>query len=346
MLVAEGLKARPVIRAAAVRPLRVLVVDDHEVVRNGLRWLLTRVSWVEHCVAVPNAPDVPSGFDVALVDVGLGLALCERLSRTMRVALLTSRWDDVSMRTARAAGASGVIEKERPARELLRAVHTLAQGGVVEPAPAIPGEVRFIPREREILRLVAEGLTNAEIGAAMFLAPGTIKHHMLEIYEKLGAPNRAAAVHAARRLGVLAHTDPLLPEPDSPVRVLVIDPRDVHRTGVLLALQRLAWVEACAGARTEADAVAVAERLRPDVTLSGDESVPRRGPAVADPVSPRERDVLTALAAGATNPAIARELGLSPNTVKQHASSIFRKLGVRNRAEAVRRADELGLLAA
>ena len=77
----------------------------------------------------------------------------------------------------------------------------------------MPGEVRFIPREREILRLVGAGLTNAEIGAAMFLAPGTIKHHMLEIYEKLGAPNRAAAVHVARRLGVLADPDPLTPAP-------------------------------------------------------------------------------------------------------------------------------------
>ena len=56
--------------------------------------------------------------------------------------------------------------------------------------------------------------------------------------------------------------------------------------------------------------------------------------------------MLYAFAAGATNPVIARDLGLSPNTVKQHASSIFRKLGVRNRAEAVARADELGLLAA
>jgi len=61
-------------------------------------------------------------------------------------------------------------------------------------------------------------------------------------------------------------------------------------------------------------------------------------------VSPRERGGPTAFAAGATNPAIAAHLGLSPNTVKQHASSIFRKLGVRNRPEAGRRANDLGLL--
>ena len=88
------------------------------------------------------------------------------------------------------------------------------------------------------------------------------------------------------------------------------------------------------------------------VTVNKDTTVCRSEKKIADvaagpdPVSPRERDVLAAFASGATNPAIARELGLSPNTVKQHASSIFRKLGVRNRAEAVRRADELGLLAA
>jgi DNA-binding NarL/FixJ family response regulator len=137
----------------------------------------------------------------------------------------------------------------------------------------------FAPRETEILRLAAAGKTNAEIGATMFLAPGTVKHHLIELFDKLGAPNRAAAVHAARRLGVL-----------------------------------------------------------PDATLS---------PAAGEPaaaVSPRERDVLAAFARGATNRTAARALGLSPHTVKQHASSIYRKLGVRNRAEAVHRADELGLL--
>jgi DNA-binding NarL/FixJ family response regulator len=132
---------------------------------------------------------------------------------------------------------------------------------------------------------------------------------------------------------------------------------------VLLALHGREWVAASAGARTLQDALQVAAKLRPQLVLAGDEAMAAAfegalllrddgsveqvaGAPAPDAVSPRERDVLAAFAAGATNPAIARELGLSPNTVKQHASSIFRKLGVRNRAEAVRRADELGLLAA
>ncbi len=384
MLVAEGLNSRPLIRVAATRPLRILVVEDHEVVRNGLRWLFTRVPWVDRCVVADNVEDammlaraVP--FDLALVDIDLGLGACERLGsavRGLRVALMTSRWDLVPARTARAAGAVGVIEQELEAHSLLKAVRILASGGVPDVAPAMPGGPRFIPREREILRHVGAGLTNAEIGRAMFLAPGTIKHHMLGLYEKLGAPNRAAAVHAARRLGILAdHRElPPAPEPCAPLRVLIADSRDVRRTGALLALHGRPWVEACRGARTADDALVAAQEIRPDVVVVGDPELGRtldaRGlvtllvsdqddiadavlrachgtPEPApDPVSPRERDVLSALAAGATNPAIARELGLSPNTVKQHASSIFRKLGVRNRAEAVRRADELGLLAA
>jgi DNA-binding CsgD family transcriptional regulator len=136
--------------------------------------------------------------------------------------------------------------------------------------------VHLVAREKEILRLAAAGKTNAEIGATLFLAPGTIKHHLIELFDKLGAPNRAAAVHAALRLGVL----PVVVEPDAP--------------GVS--------------------------------------------------VSPRERDVLVAFAGGATNRSAARTLGLSPHTVKQHASSVYRKLGVRNRAEAVQKAQRLGLI--
>lgn len=351
MLVAEG--ARP-------RCVRVLVVEGHEVLGNGLRWLLTRVPWIERCTL---AHEPQGGYDLALVDVGLGLPMCERVAATgARTALLTSRWDDVSLRTARSAGAFGVISRDLPARDLLAAVRTLARGGMPEPRSGATGGTRFTPREREILRLVGAGLTNAEIGAEMFLAPGTVKHHMLGIYDKLGARNRAGAVHAARRLGIVAdRRDPFTP-PAEPVRVLVADPVDVRRAGVLLALHGRPWVEACAGARTVEDARTMAERLDPQLVLAGtpdlrlpgiptlalreDGTIEQRVEGDTGSVSPRERDVLFAFAAGATNPVIASQLGLSPNTVKQHASSIFRKLGVRNRAEAVRRADELGLLAA
>src|SRR3954451_20267151 len=153
MLVAEGSKARPLIPGvASVRRLRILVVEDHEVLRSGLRWLLTRVPWVERAAMARDLDDALQAgpFDVALVDVSLGLGVCERLSATgAPTALLISRWDDVSMRVARAAGARGAIAKELPARELLAAVYELAGGGGSEPEPAPPGEVRFAPRERE-----------------------------------------------------------------------------------------------------------------------------------------------------------------------------------------------------
>jgi DNA-binding NarL/FixJ family response regulator len=254
-------------------------------------WLLTRVLWVECCAGARNTAEAmllaeSIAFDIALVDVDLGaecgLQAAERLSAAvpgLHTALLTSRWDLVPMRTARAAGADGVIAKDRPARALLEAVRELAAGGACELGAAAPGAVRFVPREREILRLVGAGLTNAEIGASLYLAPGTIKHHMLGLYDKLGAPNRAAAVHAARRLGVLADhrvQDAVESAPaGARLRVLVADDNDVRRAGLMLALHGRPWVVACSGARGAVDALAAAERLAPDVALVSDAAVSR-----------------------------------------------------------------------
>ena len=197
---------------------------------------------------------------------------------------------------------------------------------------------------------------------------------MLGLYDKLGAPNRAAAVHAARRLGVLADRARAVRERtgragcacSSPTRTTSAAPACCSRcTGARVGRGERRRPHA-SRTRSRSPRSASQPRARslrrrrrgagraafPGALLLRDDGDGRAGraderrPPGAAAVSPRERDVLTAFAAGATNPAIARELGLSPNTVKQHASSIFRKLGVRNRAEAVRRADELGLLAA
>ena len=283
MLVAEGLHARPVIHAAPVGPVRILVVDDHEVLRSGLRWLLTRVGWVAGCAVAASGDAGARARGRGRVRRrarrrrprrrvrarGLRAARCARADH----GLLASRWDLVSLRTARGVGARGVIAKDQPARALLAAVHELAAGGACELPPARPARCASCRASARSCGSSAPGLTNAEIGAALFLAPGTIKHHMLGLYEKLGAPNRAAAVHAARRLGVLADhrvEEPVGAPGGARRRVLVADPDDLRRTGLLLALH------GGVGARDADDALAVAARLRPEVALAGDEELAAR----------------------------------------------------------------------
>src|SRR6185503_18703232 len=98
-------------------------VDEREVVRSGLRYLLSRAPWVARCAAAASAEEAillvrSAAFDVALVDVDAGLHTCEQLQSAapaLRTALLTSRWDLVSMRSARAVGAHGAIAKDQPA---------------------------------------------------------------------------------------------------------------------------------------------------------------------------------------------------------------------------------------
>jgi len=192
--------------------LRVLVVDDHDVVHWGFRLMLAQLPWVERCVGARTAADALALCQrhrphVALVDLLLagasGAELCERLraqSPAPRV-LLMSGAGGISPRAARAAGAAGFISKDQPAGEIARLVRLVGDGreAFLDSAAAGPS---FSEREREILALIAEGATNREIAAALFLSPHTVKEQVSALFRKLGARNRADAVQRAQRLGV------------------------------------------------------------------------------------------------------------------------------------------------
>jgi DNA-binding NarL/FixJ family response regulator len=202
-------------RVPPERKLRVLVVDDHDVVHWGFRVLLGEQPWVERCVAARTGDEalrMLSGIrpDVALVDLFLagesGADVCDSIrkaSPSTRV-LLISGAGRMSPAAARAAGASGFISKDWDAREVARAVRMVGSGMTVfEPTAEQPAPM-LSEREREVLDLIAAGSTNREIAEQLYLSPHTVKEHTSAVYRKLQARNRAEAVQRAQRIGLLS----------------------------------------------------------------------------------------------------------------------------------------------
>jgi DNA-binding NarL/FixJ family response regulator len=200
---------------AADRKLRVLVVDDHDVVHWGFRVLLGEQPWVERCLAARTGDEalrlLPSlRPDVALVDLFLagesGADVCDSIrkaSPSTRV-LLISGAGRMSPAAARAAGASGFVSKDWDAREVARAVRMVGIGMTVfEPTAEQPAPM-LSEREREVLDLIAAGSTNREIAEQLYLSPHTVKEHTSAVYRKLQARNRAEAVQRAQRIGLLS----------------------------------------------------------------------------------------------------------------------------------------------
>ena len=198
-------------------PLRVLIVDDHDVVHWGFRLLLERQSWVQRCATAASAAEAMDQVqrldpDVALIDLLLrdesGAELCEELHRVSprtRILLL-SGVGSISPAVARRAGASGFVSKDLGAGEIVKAVRTVAVGIEVFGRDG-EGEEQAGPlsgREREVVELIAAGATNREIAERLYLSPHTVKEHTSAIYRKLGARNRAEAVKRAQRLGIIA----------------------------------------------------------------------------------------------------------------------------------------------
>jgi two-component system response regulator DesR len=195
--------------------LRVLVVDDHDVVHWGFRLMLGELDWVERCLSArtgDEALDLTRRYapDVALVDLFLGEEsgpdVCERLRGEcpgLRV-LLISGAGRISVSTARACGASGFVPKDWPAADIARAVQMVALGmALFDPEPPPARQLTLSGREREVLERVAGGATNREIAAELHLSPHTVKEHTSALYRKLEVRNRAEAVQRAQRLGLL-----------------------------------------------------------------------------------------------------------------------------------------------
>jgi DNA-binding NarL/FixJ family response regulator len=195
--------------------LRVMVVDDHDVVHWGFRVLLGEQPWVARSVSARSGEEALALLPtlrphVALVDLFLagesGADVCasiRRASPDTRV-LLISGSGRMSPPAARAAGASGFVSKDWEAKDVARAVRAVGMGQTVfaptseQPAPPLS------EREREVLDLIAAGSTNREIAASLYLSPHTVKEHTSALYRKLGARNRAEAVQRAQRVGLLS----------------------------------------------------------------------------------------------------------------------------------------------
>ena len=197
------------------RRLRVLVVDDHDVVHWGFRVLLGEQPWVERCLAArtgAEALELTLNFrpHVALVDLFLaghsGADVCEsiRAASPMTRVLLISGAGRMSAAAARAAGASGFVSKDWDAGEVASAVRMVGLGMTMFAPKSDQPEPLLSDREREVLGLIGAGATNREIADELYLSPHTVKEHTSALYRKLQARNRAEAVQRAQRLGLIA----------------------------------------------------------------------------------------------------------------------------------------------
>jgi DNA-binding NarL/FixJ family response regulator len=212
-------------------PLRLLLVDDQSLFREALRTLLSLQPGIE---IVGEAADGRAALaraqelrpDVILMDLRMpvmdGIEATRRLvsaprppgTPAPRIVVLTTFDDDADVLAALRAGAVGYLLKASSAEKLCGALRAAAQGNsVLEPAlvaklgavPAAPAPLAdpLSPRELDVLRLLAQGRSNKEIGSRLDLTEGTVKNHMTRVLEKLGALDRTQAALRARDLGLL-----------------------------------------------------------------------------------------------------------------------------------------------
>jgi len=204
--------------------IRVLIIDDHPIVRDGLLAVLGDQPDLEIVGAVGSAEEalgLDARPDIVLLDLELpgldGVAALPRLAETMplaRVLVLTAYATDERVFGALKAGAAGYLLKGTPAAEIVRAIRDVHAGGsALEPTIAARvvaavgaprrSSTRLSPREREVLGLLAQGLPTKQIARSLGISERTVKFHVASLFAKLGASNRAQAVALAAQRKLL-----------------------------------------------------------------------------------------------------------------------------------------------
>jgi DNA-binding NarL/FixJ family response regulator len=212
--------------APAQTTIKVFLLDDHEIVRRGVKDMLEAEPDI---VVIGEAGTAESALaripalrpDVAVLDVRLpdgdGVTVCREIrSRMPEVAclMLTSFGDDEALFDAIMAGAAGYVLKQIRGTDLIGAVRTVARGeSMLDPEAASKVMARMrdqatktdplaglTPQERKILELIGEGLTNRQIGERMFLAEKTVKNYVSALFAKLGMERRTQAAAYASRI--------------------------------------------------------------------------------------------------------------------------------------------------
>lgn len=203
--------------------VRVLIVDDHPVVCEGFSQMFEYVEGIDVVGTAATGREAMERIDMVVPDVvlldlhlpdGDGVTVAGRVRARhpdVRIVIFTAGADAAEIRQASAAGVDGVLLKTMPVAELIRAIRDVANGRDVVDRDlvgslSVPDETGAVPlseRELEVLALLARGMTNKDVAAALFISRATVKTHIENLLRKLDANDRAAAVAEGFRRGLL-----------------------------------------------------------------------------------------------------------------------------------------------
>jgi DNA-binding NarL/FixJ family response regulator len=207
---------------------RIVLVDDHAIVRHGVRSILERESDLEVVGEASTAAEAAAVVErtkpsIVLLDLKLstgtdteGLDLCARLTERhpgLAVLVLTTFLDDSLVVEAIQHGARGYVVKDVDTTELLRSIRAVARNesafdshaaaAMVRAMRVQPEQPRFTEREVMVLKLLARGLSNRDIGAELYISETTVKFHVRNVMRKMDASSRAEVVYEASKMGVI-----------------------------------------------------------------------------------------------------------------------------------------------